>query len=201
MNMRLRFALMLGLTAVLLFPVNAFAAKTCWPSAKIPAVTIPAVTIPAVTIPAVTIPAVTIPGSCFGGTCYPAQSYPAQSYPAHSYPSHSYASTTIPASVIPGGCYSIGRAFSTANTTIRFSNYKGIDAAFSPRITNQYWRKTGFSSSIPDPSAPGYGGYNAAGFPKNQYVKSYFRSDGTQVSGYWRNSSSDGLPTCSIINC
>jgi hypothetical protein len=43
----------------------------------------------------------------------------------------------------------------------------------------------GLSSS----SAPG--GYNGAGCPKNQWVSGYFRSDGSYVSGYWRNSPAD----------
>lgn len=46
-----------------------------------------------------------------------------------------------------------------------------------------------------------YGGFNEAGFPKNQYVRPYLRRDGTFVHGYWRNSPSDGLPTCRIIRC
>jgi hypothetical protein len=35
------------------------------------------------------------------------------------------------------------------------------------------------------------GGYNDAGCPKNQWVSGYFRSDGTYVGGYWRNSPND----------
>jgi hypothetical protein len=49
--------------------------------------------------------------------------------------------------------------------------------------------------------AAGFGELNAAGFPKNQYVRSYVRRDGTFVHSYWRNSPSDGLPTCRVISC
>jgi len=55
--------------------------------------------------------------------------------------------------------------------------------------------------SVPAPTAPGFGEFNAAGFPKNQYVRPYVTRTGTLVSGYWRNSPSDGLPTCHIISC
>ncbi len=36
-----------------------------------------------------------------------------------------------------------------------------------------------------------YGSYNDAGCVKNQYVSGYYRSNGTYVGGYWRNSPSD----------
>jgi hypothetical protein len=35
------------------------------------------------------------------------------------------------------------------------------------------------------------GGVNEAGCPKDQWVNGYYRSDGTYVSGYWRNSPTD----------
>lgn len=37
----------------------------------------------------------------------------------------------------------------------------------------------------------GYGSFNDAGCVKDQYVSGYFRSNGTYVSGYWRNSPYD----------
>ena len=46
-----------------------------------------------------------------------------------------------------------------------------------------------------------YGQPNAAGFPKNQYVSGYVTQSGKYVSGYWRNSPTDGYPTCTIIHC
>ena len=55
---------------------------------------------------------------------------------------------------------------------------------------------------MPSYSTPSYyGQLNGAGFPKNQYVSPYFRKNGTYVQGYWRNSPSDGLSTCTIIRC
>jgi hypothetical protein len=59
----------------------------------------------------------------------------------------------------------------------------------------------GRTVSYPKVHASGYGQLNGAGFRKNQYVRSYLRRDGTFVNGYWRNSPTDGLPTCRIIHC
>lgn len=93
------------------------------------------------------------------------------------------------------------KAFALPNTTVRVSNYAAIDPGYSPTLTGAYWNSAGQGVSVPDTTAPGFGEFNAAGFPKNQYVRPYFRSDGTYVSGYWRNSPSDGLPTCQLITC
>lgn len=92
-------------------------------------------------------------------------------------------------------------AFSLPQTTVRVANYGALDPSYSPTLTQRYWSSDIQSISTPDPSAPGFGELNAAGFPKNQYVRPYMRSDGTLVSGYWRNSPSDGLPTCEVIAC
>jgi hypothetical protein len=46
-----------------------------------------------------------------------------------------------------------------------------------------------------------YGQPNTAGFPKNQYVHGYYTKSGKYVSGYWRNSPTDGYPTCKVIHC
>jgi hypothetical protein len=78
------------------------------------------------------------------------------------------------------------------------SDYQALDPRFSATLSDDYWRGAG---SAPDYTAPGFGELNGAGFPKNQYVRSYVRRDGTFVHGYWRNSPSDGLPTCQIISC
>jgi hypothetical protein len=68
----------------------------------------------------------------------------------------------------------------------------------SHRSSSSYWS----SSSYYRPSYPSYyGQLNGAGYPKTQYVSPYFRSNGTYVGGYWRNSPSDGFRTCSIIRC
>lgn len=47
----------------------------------------------------------------------------------------------------------------------------------------------------PSPAENGsyYGEKNDAGYPKNQYVDGYRRSDGSYTRGYWRNSPDDGL--------
>jgi hypothetical protein len=175
--------------------------RFCYPGFTVPAVTIPAVTIPAVTIPAVTIPAVTIPRTCFAGTCYPAQHIPAQYIPSQHIAGQHIAAQQIPAQHIAGMCFNLPSTFAPRHTTVRTSNYRAIDRGFSPRLSSSYWGNTGVSVSYPNVSSSGFGGYNAAGFPKNQYVRPYLRRDGTFVNGYWRNSPTDGLPTCRIIRC
>jgi len=170
----------------------ATAARYCWPG-----VTIPRVTIPAVTIPAVTIPAVTIPRTCFNGVCVLAHHYPAQHYATQHYPAQHF-----PAQHIRGDCFKTAAAFAPWRTTVRVRNYRAIDPTYSPQLSTRYWSAAGIAViSVPNPYAPGFGQFNAAGFPKNQYVRPYVRSDGTLVHGYWRNSPADGLPTCRIISC
>jgi hypothetical protein len=88
-----------------------------------------------------------------------------------------------------------------ARTTVRVSNYAAIDPQANVQATSTYWQDAGEAATLPDFSAPGFGELNGAGFPKNQYVRPYVRKDGTFVSGYWRNSPSDGYPTCKIISC
>jgi hypothetical protein len=83
---------------------------------------------------------------------------------------------------------------------VRVRNYAQVDPLFDASLSGTYWDSSVYAT-MPDFAAPGFGGFNAAGFPKNQYVRPYFRRDGTFVSGYWRNSPSDGLPTCHIIRC
>jgi hypothetical protein len=165
---------------------------------KIPSTRIPATHIPATTIPATTIPATTIPATTFNGVHYPAQHYPAQRYPAQHYPAVDYSAQTIPGTTIPPTCFDSGSYLAPSQTTVRVSGYGALDSNFSPRLSDDYWSSAG---SAPDNTAAGFGDFNAAGFPKNQFVRSYMRRDGTFVHGYWRNSPSDGLPTCQIINC
>ena len=167
-------------------------ARVCYSAVDLPAVTLPAVTLPAVTLPAVTIPAASI-----DGTHYPAQHYPAQHYPAQHYPAQHY-----PAQHYNGGCFDAPKAFAPQNTSMLPAQaYDSVDPSYSPTLTTRYWSAAGTSTSPPDPAAPGFGEFNAAGFPKNQYVRPYVRSDGTYVSSYWRNSPDDGLPTCKVISC
>ena len=162
-----------------------------------PAVDLPAVTLPAVTLPAVTLPAVTIPAAKLGGTSYPAQHYPEQHHPAQHYPAQHYA-----AQHYDGSCFDAPKAFAPQSTSLLPSQaYASVDPSYSPALTTRYWGAADTSTSPPDPTAPGFGEFNAAGFPKNQYVRPYVRTDGTYVSGYWRNSPDDGLPTCMVISC
>jgi len=165
---------------------------------KITATYIPATHIAATTIPATTIPGMTIPATTINGVYYPAQHYPAQHYPAQHYPAVDYPAQTIPGTTIPRTCFDSGSYLAPSETTVRVSGYGALDPGFSSSLSDGYWRSAG---SVPDFTAPGFGGVNAAGFPKNQYVRSYLRRDGTFVHGYWRNSPSDGLPTCQIISC
>jgi hypothetical protein len=154
--------------------------RVCYPSLKLPAVHLPAVHLPAVHLPAVTV----------GGERIPAQTIPAQTIPAQ----------TIPAQTLPGGCFDAPKSFAIGNTTVRTSNYAALDPGYSPALSTKYWDSTP-DVSVPDPTAAGFGELNAAGFPKNQYLRPYVRRDGTFVHGYWRNSPSDGLPTCRVISC
>ncbi len=154
--------------------------RVCYPAMHLPAVHLPATHLPAVDLPAVRV----------GSVRVPAQRLPAQSVPG----------TNIPGQVIPGGCYTVPSAFALTNTTVRFSGYGDIDPAFSKALSSRYWSASP-SVNQPDPTALGFGQLNAAGFPKNQYVRPYVRRDGTMVSGYWRNSPTDGLPTCHVITC
>jgi hypothetical protein len=174
------------------------AKRVCWPAVKIPPTRLPATHIPATTIPPTTIPATTIPATTLNGVHYPAQHYPAQHYPAQHYPAVDYPAQTIPGTTIPRTCFDSRSYLAPSHTTVRVRDYQALDPGFSRTLSDDYWRGAG---SVPDYTAPGFGELNAAGFPKNQYVRSYVRRDGTFVHGYWRNSPSDGLPTCQIISC
>jgi hypothetical protein len=144
-------------------------------------------TIPAVHLAAVHIPGQTIPATTIGGIHYPAQKLPPVDIPGQ----------TIPAHRVPRECFS---PTEVSGTTVRVRNYGQIDPLFDAGLTGSYWDSSAYAT-VPDFAAPGFGGFNAAGFPKSQYVRPYFRRDGTFVNGYWRNSPSDGLPTCHIISC
>jgi hypothetical protein len=155
--------------------------KVCYPETRLPAVHLEAVHIPGSTLPAFTI----------NGRTYPAKHLKAVDIPAK----------VIPAQTIPGKCIDASNAFAPIKTTVRDRNYEALDPRYSPELTGRYWEAGGTATETPDSTAPGFGEDNAAGFPKNQYVRPYVRSDGTLVNGYWRNSPSDGLPTCKVIEC
>lgn len=165
------------------------AGQVCWPGMTIPETTIPAVHIPATTIPATTI----------GGVTYPEVRYPAVNYPAR----------TLPGRTLPPTCFDSGDHLAPQDTSILIDGYESVDPDFSLDLSQTYWDSvpsvdvgSGYSGAfVPDVTAAGYGELNDAGFPRNQYVSSYYRRDGTHVEGYWRNSPSDGLPTCQIISC
>jgi len=147
--------------------------------------------LPATHLPASTIPASTIPGATINGVKMAPVHLPATHIPG----------VNLPAVNLPGSCFVVPRAFALAETTIRVSGYGALDPKFSSKLSDNYWAEAGTDVSIPDPTAPGFGEDNAAGFPRNQYVRPYVRTDGTMVSGYWRNDPSDGLPTCEVITC
>lgn len=166
--------------------------RTSSSSAMRPRICYPSATLPAVALPASNLPATTIPALDFEGVHYPAQHLVAQHIPA----------VHLPAQRVAGGCFDVLPQFALTNTSLLPStDYGAVDPNYSPALTQRYWQLAGSAIDDPDPAAPGFGEENAAGFPKNEYVRSYVRQDGTVVSGYWRNSSSDGLPTCHIITC
>ena len=109
--------------------------------------------------------------------------------------------TTIPGVNVPPTCYSRSNYLAPRQTTVRVTNYRAVDRSFSPQLSSLYWRPAGRTVSIPNTFATGYGQLNAAGFPRNQFVRGYVRRDGTYVRPYWRNSPTDGLPTCRLIRC
>lgn len=109
---------------------------------------------------------------------------------------------SIPSQHVGTTCLDAPAAFALPKTTLLPTNsYRIIDNSYSPQLTQRYWQSAGAAVDVPDPAAPGFGQTNAAGFAKNEYVRPYVRQDGTQVTGYWRNSPTDGLPTCAIVSC
>lgn len=156
--------------------------RVCLPGTRLPMVHLPAVRLPAVTLPAYTD---------FDGVRHRARRVPGQRIPGQ----------TIPGQVIPRQCFDVPAAYAPDKTTILADGIGRVDPKFSEQVSDEYWSDTGDASLRPDYSAPGFGETNAAGYPKNQYVRSYLRRDGTFVHGYWRNSPSDGLPTCHVISC
>ena len=135
-----------------------------------------------------------------GQICYPPIVLPAVDYPEQIVGDTVLPALHIPAKTLPAGCLDATPDFAPLNTSVLEGDYSGLDHDFSFPLSTSYWESFP-ASSIPDVTAPGFGEFNAAGFPKNQYVRPYVRRDGTAVSGYWRNSPADGLPSCRIISC
>jgi hypothetical protein len=165
--------------------------KACYPAVDIPAVDLPAVNLPAVDLPAVTLPATDISD----------HHIPAQHIAAQYIAAQHIAGQHISAQHVAGGCLAVPAVFAPTKTSVLEDGYDHLDARYSSKLSTSYWSRAGSATSYPDPTAAGFGQYNAAGFPKNQYVRPYMRRNGTMVSGYWRNSPTDGLPTCRIISC
>lgn len=103
------------------------------------------------------------------------------------------------AETIPGRRFRVPQSFAMERTSVRTSSYAALDPGYSRTLSTKCSDSTP-DVSIPDPTAAGFGELNAAGFPKFQYVRLYVRRDGTFVHGDWRNSPSDGLPTCRVIS-
>jgi hypothetical protein len=185
-----------AITAVMAWPTVGNAKRVCWPGVKVPPVEIPAITIPAREIPAKEITVPTIPG-------WVAPAIPTITIPAIAIPAVSIPAFTIPGYTVPERCFDSEAtdALPPSKTSVRVRNYHRIDSSFSLALSIAYWRQTGQSSLVPDPSAEGFGESTAAGFAKSQYVRAYVRTDGTLVPGHWRKASSDGRPTCKLIRC
>jgi hypothetical protein len=196
-----------AVSALPMMSAGAALGKTCFPDTYLPAVTLPKVV-----LPPTYLPAVTLPGGCVGDYCYPSRTIPARTIPGRTIPGR-----TIPGRTIQGACFdtagslvkvsgpagveSLSSDFAPSSLRIRTRNYSALDRRYSSGLTTRYWSRSGRAASAPDVTATGFGEYNAAGYPKNEYVRPYLRRDGTPVSGYWRNSSSDSLPTCRVISC
>lgn len=131
-------------------------------------------------------------------TCLPGYMLPAVTIPKFEGSGIVIPARRIPARRIPRQCFDLN--IDTRDLSI-LNDYSSIDRSYSRRLTRKYWDGLGGAENYPDLSAPGFGELNRAGFPKTQYVRPYFRSNGTYVGGYWRNSTSDGLPTCRVIRC
>lgn len=68
-------------------------------------------------------------------------------------------------------------------------NYANGSASQATSRDYQQDGSAGRANNVDPPYEPG--DLNRAGCTVNQYVRGYTRSDGTRVSGYWRNSPSD----------
>ena len=170
---------------------------------QVPPFEIPAVTTPAKEIPAREIPLPAIPPVCIGEVCTKPPTMPVITIPAISVPGVTIPAITIPGYSIPERCFDTEttNVLPPSQTTVRIRNYHVVDSQFSLALSIAYWRQTGNSSSVPDHDAKGFGELNKAGLAKNQYVRPYFRVDGTFVPGFWRHGRADGRPTCKIIRC
>jgi hypothetical protein len=189
--------------AIAAWPATASAERVCWPGVNVPAFEIPALTIPAKEIPGKTISVPAIPGGCVGDVCWSVPTIPTITIPSVTIPAVTIPAVTIPAITIPERCFDTEKSdvLPPSETTVRVGHYEQIDGQFSLSLSVAYWRQTGTSSMAPNSRAEGFAEATASGHVKNQYVRSYFRRDGTFVPGYWRYASKGGRPTCKIVRC
>lgn len=202
--------------------LTAAADHVCWsayafPSVHVPALHVPALHVPALHVPplhvaALHVPALHIAPTTINGHTYPARDYPEhdypsrdypeRDYPAQDYPARDYAGHDYPARQIGQDCKQVAAGFSPRLTTVLpAKQLSNVDPSYSPVLTQPLLDGLGSEAVVPDFTASGFGELNQAGFPKNQFVPTYIRHDGTAVNGYWRNAPTDGLPTCGIIRC
>lgn len=190
-------------SAVVAWPAAASAQRVCWPGVKVPPIEIPAVTIPAKEIPGKAISIPPFPPGCVGDACWAISTVSVVTIPSITIPAVIIPAITIPGITVPERCFDVEDtdAPPPSETTVRIRNYQQIDSSFSLALSVVYWRQTGSSSLVPNYAAKGFGEATASGRVKNQYVRSYFRTDGTFVPGHWRRGTTGGRPTCKIIRC
>jgi hypothetical protein len=117
------------------------------------------------------------------------------------------AAVSVGAATAYGGYPSYSSTYypSYSNHTTYYPSYStylpSYSSTYYPSYTTHSTYYPTYRASYYSPSSSYSGQLNAAGYPKNQWVNGYYRSNGTYVSGYWRNSPNDGLPTCRVINC
>jgi hypothetical protein len=139
--------------------------------------------------------------SAYGGypshssTYYPSSTSYTTYYPSYSTYSPSYSSTYYPGYTSHTTYYPSYSTYSPSYSSTYYPSYT-TRSTYYPTYRPSYYSP---SSNYYRPSY--YSHLNAAGYPKNQWVNGYYRSNGTYVHGYWRNSPNDGLPTCRIIHC
>jgi hypothetical protein len=117
--------------------------------------------LPKVRLAAVDIAPVTLPAFTLNGRRYPARRLPGRHIPGR----------TIPGRTLKGDCFTAPASFAPSRTTVRVSGYDRLDPDFSDQLSSRYWADSDVST--PDPTAAGFGELNAAGYPRNQYVRPY----------------------------
>ena len=173
------------------------------PALHVPALHVPALHVPPLHVPALHVPPLHIAATTINGPTYPAQDYrlftiepdyPGHDYPAHDYPGKDYAAQDYPAQNYPAqnyparqvsqNCKQVASGFlPTQATVLPATQLGGIDRSYSPELTDPLLAGLGSHATLPDFEASGFGELNQAGFPKNQYVPTYFRHDANGKRG------------------